>query len=569
MSWFRTHRPRQIKDLHLASVRETLAALMAEGKIPQAMLFAGPKGTGKTSASRIIAAVLNDPQNKAAVEQIYLRSASSDGKKAHLPKLVEPDPDSALTQRICAGQSFAVQEIDAASHGLVDDVRQLKERAALLPQEGSMAVYILDEAHMMSGAAFNAFLKLLEEPPAHAVFILATTELHKIPATIASRCLVVRFQKASDVEIVTTLSHILKKEQITFQPEQLLPIVAAADGSFRDAVKLLELSVAGGALDSGVIAQVAGQSLESQLDKMVSAVISKDTQTVVEIIANLRAVHADTNRVHKTLFTLLHQDLLLGLQSGDQQSKRKSAINQFLLQQLLAAQLNQSTPIALLPLELALLDVIIRAKQKQSPSAPGQVSPGSKSPTSSVVPTNKKTTVPAPHTDSQDEDEDEVVDDLSEEANAVVVAVTELPVSQEVKRPVSKATIDPAVLLTKWQDFLAAVATKNPSLAALLRSSQPSSQVGTGMTIGVFYRFHQEQLQQAKSLDVLEACCREITGGDLPFSFVLTQNQPVADTNTSTTPGAVITAVPVASAPGVATPAQSTGLAAMASEVLL
>lgn len=576
MSWHRTYRPRQINDLHLASVRETLLGLMADGKIPQALLFAGPKGTGKTSASRILAAVLNDDRNAEAVETIYLGGQA--GKKP--ARLVEPDPDSALTKKICAGQSFAVQEIDAASHGLVDDVRALKERASLVPQEGRIAVYILDEVHMMSTAAFNAFLKLLEEPPAHAVFILATTELHKIPATIASRCLLVQFRKATDDELVTTLEKILQQEHIQFQPEQLQRLAVAADGSFRDAVKLLELSIKEKQVDNQRLDQLVGGSAEALLRQLIQAVVDKQPAQIIANIQELRDRQADQNQIHKTLFSLLHQDLVLGYSGGEQSPRYKPAVNQFLIQQLLSAQLQQPTPIAFLALEIALLDIVARAKQREASSVQG-----------TIAHKPAKTLTAQPMAAPQEEDEDEqasvithlsqsagvqrsttpaqpsaetinvVIDDESV-ANAVVVAQVDMIHHESKTQPSVSLTIDPKQLVEKWQDFVTAVAVKNSGLAALLRSSTPQVTADSRISIGVYYRFHQEQLQQPKFLAILEACCAEIVGEIIPFRFELAaQPNPVA--------AAAPTEMTLSATPTTAQPAQPNTLATMASEVLL
>ncbi len=551
MSWYRTYRPRQVKDLQLESVRLTLLSMMEEANIPQALLFAGPKGTGKTSASRILAALLNDEKNADAVDRLFLQPTSKEKRIA----FVEPDPDSIMTKRICFGQSFAVQEIDAASHGLVDDIRQLKERASLLPQEGKMAVYILDEVHMMSGAAFNAFLKLLEEPPAHCVFILATTELHKIPATIASRCALVQFQKASLSELSKTLVRILDSEKVQYKLEQLAPIIEAADGSFRDGVKLLELSINQNRLDDALIERITGGSVQQQLKNIIAAVIKKDEKQVMQLIATLRSSNTDQSKAYRSLFGMLHADLLIGLKVVPGDADRPVAINQFLLQQLLAANLFQTSPISLLTLEIALLDLISRAKLKAG--SQGQVV--SKEKLKKVI-------------EVQDEDEDELTPDdafAESQANAVLVAEIDLAAEELVVQPItctqSESQIDPKDLIARWQQFVSAVALKNSGLAALLRSSQPSALSENALTIGVYYKFHQEQLQQPKFLTILEACCREVAGGILPFTFQLSES------NTKLPSSGLVTETLSVEAVSAAPPqTQVRGeLAVMASEVLL
>ncbi|MCB9802263.1 MAG: AAA family ATPase, partial [Pseudomonadales bacterium] len=157
MNWNRTYRPQTIKELHLERVRAELEQILQSGSMPQVLLFAGPKGTGKTSAARILGAVVNTPNNKASV------NASFFGQGTHTPFLDETESD--LAHAIFTGNSFVVRELDAASNRGIDEIRQLKETAHLPPSHGMVSVFILDEAHMLTTEAFNALLKLLEEPP--------------------------------------------------------------------------------------------------------------------------------------------------------------------------------------------------------------------------------------------------------------------------------------------------------------------------------------------------------------------------------------------------------------------
>jgi len=242
MSWNRKYRPTKIEDLHLDSVRIQLQRMMDAGKIPQSLLFAGPKGTGKTSSSRIIGAIVNDPKNGNQVDLAYFGKSSKKNAtkiKDDAQKLVEPDNDNDFARKIFEGTSFVVQEMDAASNRGIDDIRQLRSKAFLPPQAGKMSVFILDEAHMLTTEAFNALLKLLEEPPEHTIFILATTEeppehtifilatteIHKIPPTIVSRCQTVEFHKATKNELINTLKKILINEKIAFEDDALEMIV--------------------------------------------------------------------------------------------------------------------------------------------------------------------------------------------------------------------------------------------------------------------------------------------------------------------------------------------------------
>ena len=332
MSWQRTHRPQKVSKLHLTNVRETLQQFMERGEIPQALLFAGPKGTGKTSAARIIGALLNDPQNEEIVEHQFFQG-NQPPKKAYQ----EPDPTRDFNERIYRGHSFVVQEMDAASNRGIDDIRNLKERVALPPQEGKMTVYILDEAHMLTKAAFNALLKLLEEPPAHVVFILATTELHKIPDTIKSRCSLVRFHKASQDEIIQALTDVLDKEKLEYEPEALAVIARRADGSFRDAVKLLQMVVVDEAVSMDSVETILSSSVRQDIEQLLAHILDKDAAAVSELFVELRGRNVDQDFFNQSFLSFLHQSLLqsLGVETGKPFTKGKIAL--FLLRKLTPA----------------------------------------------------------------------------------------------------------------------------------------------------------------------------------------------------------------------------------------
>lgn len=215
---YRQYRPQTFGDVigqrHVTSILEQ--AVM-QTRISHAYLFQGPRGTGKTSTARIFAKRINCKN----------------------PKGAEPCGECPLCVATTKGANIDIIEIDAASNRGIDDVRALRETVALAPAMGSYKVYIIDEVHMLSRDAFSALLKTLEEPSAHAVFILATTELHKVPATIASRCQVFRFKRASEDEMKTRLSTILKAEGRTVDDKVISFIVSRSDGCYRDAESLL------------------------------------------------------------------------------------------------------------------------------------------------------------------------------------------------------------------------------------------------------------------------------------------------------------------------------------------
>lgn len=505
MSWFLKYRPKQISDLDLTDVRETFQQMMASGKLPQTMLFAGPKGTGKTSTSRIIGAMLNDPANQQLVEKVYFDSQQPKGE------LKEPDPDRDFAQRVYRGQSFVVQEMDAASNRGIDDIRDLKKRIALPPQEGMMAVYILDEVHMLTNEAFNALLKILEEPPQHVMFILATTELHKVPPTVVSRCTTISFHKASRQELVGRLEKILEQEDIDYDSEVLPQIANRADGSFRDAVKLAELAAQTGEIDQDSLEAVIGGSAQARVEKLVNAVLAKDQKQVAEVFKQLRAEDFDQEYFYQTLFNWLHCSLLqaIGVEPGEPAVNRKVA--RFLLRALLRTDLKADSPITFLPLELSLLEIVDQAQAKNSSDSGSE--PQSKQTKASSAKSKKKEAQSKDQSSQRTEQPDVQIDSTSSELKEK----NPLEPADGVRDDQSLSSL----ICERWEELVKSVSQRNSTLGALLRSGKPKQGKNGTARIDVYYRFHQEQLQQPKFKSIIENCGQKIVGKRVAFKFVL------------------------------------------------
>ncbi len=288
---YRKYRPQTFDDVvGQGAVTQTLKTQLRTGRLSHAYLFTGTRGTGKTSCAKILAKAVNclDLQ---------------DGN---------PCNRCAACKAIDSGSCMDVLEIDAASNNGVDQVRALRDDAVYSPSEVRRRVYIIDEVHMLSMAAFNALLKIIEEPPEHLMFILATTELHKVPATILSRCQRFSFRRLLQEDIGSRLNFIAYEEGIDLEPEACRLLARLADGALRDGASLLDqcASAADGPLTAELVYSALGLAGEKRTAQLMDAISRHDAKTALELFSGLYASGKDIAAMLDEL-TALSRDLLI------------------------------------------------------------------------------------------------------------------------------------------------------------------------------------------------------------------------------------------------------------------
>jgi DNA polymerase-3 subunit gamma/tau len=289
---YRKYRPQTFEEVvGQEAVVRTLTNAITSGKVRQAYLFAGPRGTGKTSLARILAKAVNC---------------------AHGPT---PTPDGTCHAcvAIAAGTSLDVIEMDAASQRGIDDIRDIRDRVVLQPVEGQYKVYILDEAHQLTDAAWNALLKLIEEPPPHLLFVFCTTELQKVLPTVRSRCQTFVFQRPRLADLVKVLRWIADGEEIDVPDAALALIARAARGAYRDAVSTLDqlASATGGAITVQDVLQLLGAVEDEVLFRLCDMVVGNETAEALVFLEELSEQGQDLGRLVTDLLEHLRHLLLV------------------------------------------------------------------------------------------------------------------------------------------------------------------------------------------------------------------------------------------------------------------
>lgn len=338
--YYLKYRPRTIEEIDNSRVKQTFQHILEQKEIPHAFLFVGQKGTGKTSMARIFAKAINCEANAFA------------GKN----KSYEPCNTCTTCLSIESSSSPDVLELDAASNRGIEDVKNLIRETAFVPMSGRYRTFIIDEAHMITTDAFNALLKTLEEPPKQVVFILATTNLEKIPKTIVSRCINVNFGKAKKSDIRHMLDRIVSKEKLNVEPEVLELVASNSDSSFRDGSKLLEELITQNKKD----AESAKAYLGLARTNLLTILEKEDVTHTLNWIQEFHEANGNVKILIENLLSSLHEALLkkngVTVEEAEDVSFTSSEIVR--LMKLLTEAYSQLrvTPVECIPLEIAVLE---------------------------------------------------------------------------------------------------------------------------------------------------------------------------------------------------------------------
>ncbi len=292
LALYRKYRPNTFEGLiGQEHVVKTLVNQITSGRLGHAYLFTGTRGTGKTSAAKIFAKAINCLDNK---------NGSPCGKCASCLAISDP-------------ANIDIIEIDAASNNGVNEIRELRENVQFPPVSCKYKVYIVDEVHMLTGAAFNALLKTLEEPPKHAVFILATTEVHKIPATILSRCMRFDFKLIPDGQIASLIEKIYDEQGKKYQKEAVMAIAKAGEGSIRDALSIADiaLSFSDGMLTYDDVMNILGSSNAQSLYEFIESIISGNTGAVLQTIDTLCSLGKSIGVLIKDITSIIRDIIVI------------------------------------------------------------------------------------------------------------------------------------------------------------------------------------------------------------------------------------------------------------------
>ena len=513
---YRKWRPRTFDEVvGQEHVVRTLRNALTSGHIHHAYLFAGPRGTGKTTMARLLAKAVN----------------------CLAPEDQRPCNACAICQAVNERRLLDLIEIDAASNTGVDDVRELRERVGFRPNEGRYKVYVIDEVHMLSNAAFNALLKTLEEPPPHAIFVLATTEAHKIPATVLSRCQRFDFRRIPVAKIVARLEWLAEQEHIQADREALTLIARQATGSMRDAESLIDqlASYDGGGITVAEVRAALGAGASETVIQVTDALARGDVAQGLDGINTAVDEGADPRQFARQMVEHLRSLLLLRLESGivpahvseDLRPRLEEQAAAFAPRTLARAVRLFNRAVAeakggwqpQLPLEMAFIEAALPPEPKSSDSrtpSPAQDLPRTPPPARhSTPPSSSAKSRPASARSS------------SPSASQPITTVREPEPSYSSPLP-GDGGLTSEMLQSRWPEFLNALRPRNLSLEALMRSCEPVAVEGDVVLLGFAHNFHRSKVEEEHNKRIVEDALSDLMGQRCRVRCVLAHQQRAA-----------------------------------------
>jgi DNA polymerase-3 subunit gamma/tau len=506
--FYRKWRPQNLSEVvGQEHVTQTLRHAVAGGRVAHAYLFCGPRGTGKTSTGRILAKAVNCLN----------------------PVEGEPCNSCDLCKAINEASAPDIIEIDAASNRGIDEIRDLREKVNYTPNLARYKVYIIDEVHMITKEASNAFLKTLEEPPPHAIFILATTEPHKVLSTIMSRCQRFDFHRLSQSSVISKLNLICEKEDIKIAPEALRLIAKVTTGSLRDAENLLEQLVTyyGHEIELHQVQEMLGISGDMRIRELARHIVNKDITAGLKTINSVTSDGLDLRQFNRELVDYLRELLLvksgseevIDVTTDDLVEIKELAAGAGLDYLLIAVKRFGEIDLRLdnyssLPLELALVDCILAATVAKEPVKIKQ--PEAEEP-AAVTSRPTKSTRSSPEAKTQ-----------AKTPIPAKIAEAQADPIETVKAPDITSSPEMDDIRDRWKDFVNAMRGEGSkgNLDAFLRSScEPLSIEDNTLTLGFYHKFHKEYIEDPKYKHLVEKKLREVFGRSYQVRCVLTSGK--------------------------------------------
>ncbi len=478
-----------------AHVVQTLRNAVVTDRVAHAYLFAGPRGTGKTTTARILAKAVN-----CLDENLANRPCN---KCEHCVAVNE-------------GRFLDLIEIDAASNTSVDDVRDLRDKINFSPNQGRYKVYIVDEVHMLSTAAFNALLKTLEEPPPHAIFVLATTEVHKIPATVLSRCQRHEFRRIPVKEIIDNLQILADTEKIQADPEALSLVARQATGSMRDAISLLDqLASAGKAITLQLAQDVMGTATSQAVLDVIEAIIKRQSAQGLEAIHRSLDAGSDPRQFARQIVDYLRSLLLVELGNAAQVDATPELRAQM-------ARHSQGMPV---PEVLRVVQLFNQAatdiRSSWQPALALEMA---------FV---EAITHPEPIIDYPNPERAPGLPAASSEASSPVSKTTNPTISKAETHPAQPASPDVSTdearlnqrLNANWDQFLALLKTQDANLCALVKSARQHFIKGSVLFLEFNGEFYLKKMENPAMLKVLQNILKQVIELELDIRSILSSGK--------------------------------------------